>query len=69
MMPSAQECICCCELNEVVQKLQENEDEVKCITEHEGFEPVCLNLWVLQAAYFQYRQHYGASDAPKSDNE
>ena len=30
-----------------------------CITEHEGFDAVCLNRWVLQTAYFQYRQQYG----------
>jgi len=35
---------------------------IKCITEHEGFEAVCLNVWVLQASYFTYRQHYGTRD-------
>ena len=32
---------------------------VACITHHEGFESVCLNMWVLQAAYYAYRYHYG----------
>jgi len=27
--------------------------EPACITEHEGFHPVCLNIWVLQKAYFK----------------
>ena len=30
-----------------------------CITQHEGFEAICLNVWVLQAACFQYYQLYG----------
>ena len=36
--------------------------QISCITEHQGFEPVCLNVWVLQAGYFSYRQHYGMHD-------
>ena len=36
--------------------------QISCITEHEGFEPVCLNIWVLKAGYFSYRQHYGTHD-------
>ena len=40
--------------------------KLPCITAHERFEVVWLNVWVLQAAYFQYRQHYGddASGGP-----
>ena len=30
-----------------------------CITEHEGFHPLCLNQWVLQAAAYETRQQYG----------
>jgi len=37
----------------------EIEQELKCISEHPGFEPVCLNTYVLQTAYYQYRQQYG----------
>ena len=61
-MPSCRECLCCCEVDSVVQKIQENGIAISCITEHEGFEPVCLNLWVLQAAYFTYRQRYGNTE-------
>ena len=46
----------------MVLKKEESESEVRCITEHEGFESVCLNVWVLQAAYNSYRYHYGDSD-------
>ena len=69
VMPTAQESVCCCEVEKIILRLQESGDKVKCITEHQGFEPVCLNVWVLQVAYFQYRQHYGTSNVPKTDNE
>ena len=44
-----------------MQKGQESfsGSEVNCIIDHEGFESVCLNVWVLQTAYFAYRYHYG----------
>ena len=44
--------------------MEESRPTVKdaCITGHEGFDVVCLNGWVLQAAYFAYRQHYGTRD-------
>ena len=62
-MPTEEECICCNEIESVQQKKGVSELNMSCITEHEGFAAVCLNVWVLQTAYFQYRQHYG-SDAP-----
>lgn len=58
IMPTAHECVCCCEIDEVVQKKEESDTQLTCITDHEGFEPVCLNLYVLQTAYFSYRQQY-----------
>ena len=33
-----------------------------CITEHEGFDAVCLNVWVLQAGFFSYHYHYSTRD-------
>ena len=69
IMPSNAECLCCREIDKVVNKLEESEGTVSCITEHEGFEPVCLNVWVLQAAYFQYRQHYGTDALHHPINE
>lgn len=56
------ECVCCSEIDVIRQKLDEIEAEIKCITEHVGFLPVCLNVWVLQAGFFSYRHHYGTSD-------
>ena len=38
----------------------ENEN-IKCITQHPGFEGVCLNPWVLETAYYSYRQQYSGA--------
>ncbi|XP_053378660.1 uncharacterized protein LOC128548224, partial [Mercenaria mercenaria] len=46
----------------------EKESDVGCITEHPGFRPVCLDEFVLETAYYQYRQQYGEPDA-RSINE
>lgn len=54
--------VCCCEIERIVSKKDENESDIQCIVDHEGFEPVCLNLWVLQTAYFNYRQKYGEAE-------
>ena len=50
--------MCCCSISEVVSKMEET-GAASCITESEGFDAVCLNQWVLQTAYYQYRQSYG----------
>ncbi|XP_068739362.1 P2X purinoceptor 7-like [Montipora capricornis] len=58
------ECICCSEIDCVVAK---NNEAVEaeglgelpvCITQHPGFSAVCLNRWVLQTAWYQYKQQY-----------
>ena len=61
-MPTAIECVCCTEIEQVSNTVEQFTADIQCITEHEGFEPVCLNVWVLQAAYFSYRQQYGTPD-------
>ncbi|XP_054770776.2 uncharacterized protein LOC129278654 [Lytechinus pictus] len=59
-MPIVRECVCCKEIPEVVHKMDSfNGGELDCITNHPGFEGVCLNPWVLETAYFHYRQQYG----------
>lgn len=59
-----QECVCCSEIDCVVAK---NNEAVEaeglaeppvCITQHPGFHAVCLNRWVLQTAWYQYKQQY-----------
>ena len=61
-MLTVAECIWCCKIDITIQKMGQIQAQISCITEHEGFEPVCLNVWVLQARYFSYRQHYGTHD-------
>ena len=41
-MPTSRECVCRAEIDEVAEKMQEGPHELICITEHEGFEAVCL---------------------------
>ena len=60
-MAPGEECICCCEIGSMVLKKEESELKVACITEYEGFTAVCLNVWLLQTAYFQYQRHYGSA--------
>ena len=66
-MPTGEECICCCEIARVVDKLEEI--GAPCITEHEGFNAVCLNMWTLQTAYYQYKQQYGKPSEKLEVNE
>ena len=39
----------------------ECEEQPQCITQHPGFHPVCINRWVLQVAWYQYKQQYKAA--------
>ena len=68
-MSTSRECVYCAEIDEVAEKMREGPHEVTCITAHEGFEAVCLNAWVVQAANFQYRQHYGDDAEEKPTRE
>ena len=58
------ESICCSEITRIQEKKEEGEEVVNCITMHPGFQTVCLDVWVLQTAYFSLRQHYG-NNAPQ----
>ena len=61
-METSRECVCCKEVSRVMDKvdeLDESSASIGCITEHPGFATVCLDVWVLQTAYYQYRQHHG----------
>ena len=68
-MNTALECICCQEMEPITQKMAEDNIQEQCIVLHPGFPHVCLNVWVLQAAYFNYRQHYGTGTLPHLINE
>lgn len=61
MMGTGRECLCCNEIATIAEIMSELEEaSLQCITEHPGFTTVCLDIWVLQTAYYQYHQHYGA---------
>ena len=66
VMPTPVECLCCREISQVVNKLSQQTTALTatCITEHIGFTTVCLDVWVLHTAYFQYHQQYGTYNAP-----
>ena len=49
-------------------EVENMEEPPKCIVEHPGFQAICLNYWVLQAAW-QYKQQYGASAYEGSDHK
>lgn len=58
VMASEVECVCCKEISRVAGNIDESEEIINCITEHSGFNPVCLNTYVLETAYYQYKQQY-----------
>ena len=66
-MSTETECVCCSEISQVVEK--KSSEGVECITQHPGFQSVCLNPWVLQTAYYSYRQQYGESAVEGAINE
>ena len=35
---------------------------MKCITEHPGFQSTCLDVWVLETAYYAFRQQHGTDN-------
>ncbi|CAH3137428.1 unnamed protein product, partial [Porites lobata] len=41
------------------QQSQQTEVQMSCITEHRGFQSTCLDVWVLETAYYAYRQQHG----------
>ena len=63
-MPTAAESICCAEIEKVHEK--DEGKEVNCIAIQLGFQSICLNVGVLQTAYFSLRQHYGKADSQVS---
>ena len=59
-MPTPTKTTCCSEIDQIRNKRGVSVD---CISIHPGFWTVCLDVRVLQTAYFNLRQHYG-SNAP-----
>ena len=59
-MATVAESVCCMEIPKTKEKVEAEESSIACITGHPGFDAVCLNVWVLQAAFFEYRHLYGS---------
>ena len=61
MMDTMQECVCYHEipvmisLNEETMVVEKLKQPLNCITENPGFSAVCLNPWVIQTAWYQYK--------------
>ncbi len=68
-MPILKESVCCKEIDQVVHKMDEYEDDLNCITDHPGFKAGCLDKWVLDIAYYHYRQDYGNARQDASENQ
>ncbi|XP_060072401.1 P2X purinoceptor 7-like [Ylistrum balloti] len=58
LMPTIEECRCCSEIHSVLNT-KDDIPGIQCITDHPGFGPVCLDIYVLRTSYFQYRQLHG----------
>ena len=60
----AEACVRCQEITAVKNKIIEDvtsgecHEDPKCLTQHPGFHPVCINRWVLQTSWYQYKQLY-----------
>jgi hypothetical protein len=66
-MTTAAECVCCNQFPEIQAKCQQVLEfglgsQPKCICQHPGFNPVCLNIWNLQAVFHEFRQNVGNID-------
>ncbi|KAI8490854.1 hypothetical protein Bbelb_312730 [Branchiostoma belcheri] len=58
VMNSEVESVCCREQARVSETRAQVQG-IECITEHIGFQPVCLNEYVLLTAHYQYQDQYG----------
>ncbi len=68
-MPSVRESKCCKEIGVVFKLMESFVLDVDCITDHPGFRNVCLDRWVLDTAYNQYKQQYGEQAQEGSENQ
>ena len=57
-MPLVEECPCCKEIDAVQQEM-EGAHTPSCIIDHPGFEPCCLDPYVLRTANYAYIDHHG----------
>ena len=55
----AKECHCCTEVPKCIDALTLANSEQLCITNHPGFNAICLNRWALELASDNYRTRGG----------
>ena len=67
-MNSEEESICCKEIAEMVQLLDEGDLRPECITEHQDFSNVCLCRAVLTVSLCSHCHRYGTGDIPTDEN-
>ena len=58
-MSKMHECVCCCDVPEIRNKVNGCDSNMLCISDHPGFAAVCLNKWGIQVAYYQHKQENG----------
>ncbi|KAG5280378.1 hypothetical protein AALO_G00088420 [Alosa alosa] len=58
-MPQERENICCREVPQVMRRMTQVPEEITCMIDHPGLEPVCLNIYSLQNAMNIYRADHG----------
>jgi hypothetical protein len=56
-MATVEESICCHEYEELKTKIEDSLG--KCVTDSLDFDSCCLNMAVLELAYYAYVEHYG----------
>ena len=47
-----------------MEKIQEVDEELKCITQHPGYQAITENVYVLEVAYLEYKSRYEPIEAP-----
>ncbi|XP_063403855.1 P2X purinoceptor 7-like [Mytilus trossulus] len=62
-MPTVDECLCCKEVGPVAEKMED--EDLDCITDHEGFTGNCLNRHVIEVSLYDFVERQG----PIDDNE
>ena len=67
-MNNEEESICCKEIAEMLQLLDEGDVQPECITEHQDFSNVCLCRAVLTVSLYSHRHRYGTGDIPTDEN-
>ncbi|XP_063080273.1 P2X purinoceptor 7-like [Engraulis encrasicolus] len=58
-METEAENICCREVTVVLNRMQQLESPVHCMTDHPGLHPVCLSIYALQNALNLYQRDFG----------